>query len=127
MKAYLKIALFSLCLLMAGALASQETPVPQENSKKDPKAPKRSMMVLKVKISGMTCAHGCAKGIEDNVYQLKGVKSSTVDFESMTGTFIFDEVKISKEKIIAAIENFNPGEGSEHKYKVEVIFCEPNK
>lgn len=127
MKTYLKIALICLSLMVSGTMLSQDKPVPQENSKKDPKAPKRSMMVLKVKISGMTCAHGCAKGIEDNVYQMKGVKSSTVDFESMTGTFIFDEVKISKEKIIAAIEGFNPGEGSDHKYKVEVISCEPNK
>lgn len=127
MKTYLKIAVLSLSLMVSGALVSQDTPVPQENSQKDPKAPKRSMKVLKVKISGMTCAHGCAKGIEDHVYGIKGVKSSTVDFETMTGTFIFDEVKISKEKLIAAIESFNPGEGGAIKYKTEVISFENNK
>lgn len=127
MKTYLKIALFSLSLLVSGALLSQDKPVPQENSQKDPKAAKRSMKVLKVRITGMTCAHGCAKGIEDAIYQIKGVKSSSVDFESITGTFIFDEVKVSKEKIISAIENFNSGEGGTPKYKAEIISFESNK
>ena len=113
--------------LVVSATNASAQPVPQENTKGQKDAPKKSMKILKVKISGMTCAHGCAKGIEDKVYQTKGVKSSVVDFESMTGTFIFDSVKITKEQLIAIIEGFSPGEDNEHKYKTEVISYEPNK
>lgn len=127
MKTYMTILLLSVSMMFSGVISAQDKPVPQENSQKDPKAPKKSMKVLKVKITGMTCAHGCAKGIEDAVYQMKGVKSSSVDFDTITGTFIFDEVKVSKEKIIETIEHFNAGEGTEHKYVVEVISYEPNK
>ena len=124
--------IFFAIILMTGTAASSyaqspSVPVPQTTSDGQTSTPKRSMKVMKVKITGMTCAHGCAKGIEDKVYQLKGVKSSTVDFDSMTGTFIFDEVKIKKEKIISTIEAFNPGEGTELKYKTEVISYTDNK
>lgn len=121
------ILTLTLGLFLAGPALLAQTPVEQENTKGIKDAPKKSMKVLKVKISGMTCAHGYAKGIEDKVYQTKGVKSSVVDYDTMTGTFIFDEVKVSKEQILALIEGFSPGEETEHKYKTELISYEPNK
>ena len=98
--------------LMAFSVSAQEIKTEKSGKK---------VVTMKVLITGMTCAHGCAKGIEDHVYRIKGVKSSKVDFETMTGTFVFDESKVSKEQIMNAILTFNPGEANTPKYKAEEI------
>lgn len=71
-------------------------------------------------IEGMTCAEGCAKGIELSVLKQKGVKSSTVNYDTKRAKVIFDQTKISKEKIISVVENFKP-EGEAPHYKVVMI------
>ncbi len=58
---------------------------------------------LKLNINGMTC-DGCAKGIEKNITNLKGITTNNVDYTNSEGSFTFDEAVISKGEIIKEIE-----------------------
>jgi len=58
---------------------------------------------LKLNINGMTC-DGCAKGIEKNITNLKGITTNSVDYTNSEGSFTFDEAVISKGEIIKEIE-----------------------
>lgn len=71
-------------------------------------------------IEGMTCAEGCAKGIELSVLKQKGIKSSKVDYDTKRAKVVFDSSKISKEQIIATVEGFKP-EGEMPHYKVVLL------
>ena len=55
------------------------------------------------KIEGMTCS-ACASRIERVVKKLEGVESANVNFASETLNVTYDEEKVDKEKITAAIE-----------------------
>ncbi len=72
-------------------------------------------------IEGMTCAEGCAKGIELSVLKQKGIKFSSVNYDTKRAKVIFDNTKITKEQIIKIVESFDPeGEDAPH-YKVVTI------
>ena len=79
------------------------------------------IQTVRFNITGMTCAEGCAKGIEGALYKQKGVKSSEVDFNSQIATVIFDAGRISKAELIRVIESFNPGEKGEMHYRAEEL------
>jgi copper ion binding protein len=79
------------------------------------------IQTVRFTITGMTCAEGCAKGIEGALYKQKGVKSSEVNFDTQIATVIFDAGKISKADLIRVIESFNPGENREMKYRAEEL------
>ena len=72
-------------------------------------------------IEGMTCAQGCAKGIELKLYQQKGVKLSEVNYDTKKAKVIFDPTKISLQKIIQLIESFKPENGENNKYTVTIL------
>ena len=82
---------------------------------------KKNIRTVQFHITGMTCAEGCAKGIEGALYRKKGVKSSEVDFEKQVATVIYDQHKISKEALVKIIESFNPGEGGAPTYHAEEV------
>lgn len=86
---------------------------------------KKNLQTLELKIAGMTCAEGCARGIESSVYKIKGVKKSTVNFDTQTASIIFDADKTTKEEIVKNIETYNPGEGIERKYVVTLVTPTP--
>lgn len=116
MKTKITIALITCMMLLSGHVLFSQN-----------KKAKKDLQTLELKISGMTCAEGCAKGIESSVYKIKGVKQSTVNFDSQTATIIFDAGKTTKEEIIKNIETFNPGEANERKYVVTLVDVKPNK
>ena len=68
-------------------------------------------------ISGMTCAMGCAKTIEENLSKLDGVQKATVDFDTKTATVEYDNGKQSPEKLIEVVEKSADGK----TYKVENV------
>ncbi len=84
-------------------------------------APGSSVKTIEFKIVGMTCAEGCAKGIETEVYKQKGVKMSKVDFETQKAKVVYDSTKISKEQLISIIQNFKPESETGRDYKVVEI------
>lgn len=61
------------------------------------------IITLKININGMTC-DGCAKGIEKNISDLKGITTNSVNYSNSEGDFTFDETRISKDEIINEIE-----------------------
>ena len=72
-------------------------------------------------ITGMTCAEGCAKGIELKIYQQNGVKFSEVNYEKQKAKIVYDPTKISLQKIIQLIVDFKPENGEINKYEVKVL------
>jgi len=55
-------------------------------------------------IKGMTCAIGCAKTIEEELNNLNGVQTATVDFEKELATVSFDKTVLTPEKITKVVE-----------------------
>ena len=68
-------------------------------------------------ISGMTCAMGCAKTIEENLSKMDGVQKAVVDFDTKTATVEYDNGKQSPEKLIQVVEKSADGK----TYKVENV------
>jgi len=58
--------------------------------------------VLELQIGGMHCA-GCAAGIEGTLKGLDGVLEAKVNFATSKGLFKYNPAKITKEQIIAKI------------------------
>jgi copper ion binding protein len=84
-----------------------------------PTSSSKGIQTMEFKITGMTCAEGCAKGIQNALYKQKGIKVSEVNYETQKGKVVYDPSKISKEQIITIVENFKPvGENITGKYKV---------
>ena len=65
------------------------------------------------KIDGMTCAIGCAKTIEKELAQTKGVKSATVDFDKKTAKVEYDSNAQSPEELVQIVEK--TGDGATYK------------
>ncbi len=61
------------------------------------------MEKIELKIEGMHCG-SCAVGIQMIATGLDGVSKAEVDYNGKKGVFEFDSAKVSKEKIIKAIE-----------------------
>lgn len=61
------------------------------------------MEKIELKIEGMHCG-ACATGIQMLTSQMEGVISSFVDYEGKKGVFEFDPAKVTKDRIIKAIE-----------------------
>lgn len=57
-----------------------------------------------IKIIGMHCI-SCAKNIEEVLSELQGVQESSVDFALGKANVVFDQKKISLEKILSAIKD----------------------
>lgn len=55
------------------------------------------------KVSGMTCGM-CAKGVEAQLKKLDGVNSATVSYKDGSATVVFDDAKVTPEKIKETIE-----------------------
>ena len=51
------------------------------------------------KLEGMHCT-SCAAGLQKKLFNLEGVKTSKVDFESKSAEIIFDKNVMSPEKIV---------------------------
>ena len=60
---------------------------------------------LAMNIEGMVCAMGCAKIIEKNLNQTKGIKEAKVDFETKKATLIFDANILSAKEVKQVVLN----------------------
>lgn len=96
---------------LPGCCKYERDPIESKDSK---------IQIFEFVIEGMTCRVGCAKGIELSVLKQKGVKSSTVNYDTKRARVIFDTTKISKEKIVEIVQNFRP-EGENPHYNVILL------
>lgn len=65
------------------------------------------------KISGMTCAFGCAKTIENTLSKTIGVTKAVVNFDTKTANVNYDASKINTESIIKTVQK--TGDGNTYK------------
>lgn len=57
-----------------------------------------------IHIEGMTCAIGCAKAIEQNLADMKGVQKASVDFDKKEATINFDLDVLTADDLVKTIE-----------------------
>jgi copper chaperone CopZ len=69
--------------------------------------------VTTFKISGMTCAFGCAKTIENNLSKTVGIQKAVVNFDNKTATVNYDANTIATNKIIKTVQQ--TGDGATYK------------
>lgn len=69
--------------------------------------------VASFKISGMTCAYGCAKTIENTLSKTAGVTKATVDFDSKMAHVTYDASLIDADNIIKTVQK--TGDGTTYK------------
>ena len=63
-----------------------------------------NLQTARFSVEGMTCAVGCAKTIQEDLTQLKGVQKATVDFETKIATVTFDKTVQNPKKLTTVIE-----------------------
>lgn len=68
-------------------------------------------------ISGMTCAMGCAKSIENKLAALEGVEKASVDFEKKTASVKYNSILQTPEKLVSFVEAVADGK----TYKVSNV------
>lgn len=82
-----------------------------------PKAKKEiavaNLQTASFNIEGMTCAIGCAKTIQEELSDLDGVQTATVDFDKKLATVSFDKTLQTPEKLTKVVEQ--TGDGKTYK------------
>lgn len=117
----MKTKFFAIIFLISFFAVNTNAQNTNANLEQETVAKQKSIKMVQFKVSGMTCAEGCAKGIENALYKLKGVKSSEVDFSKEMATVYYNEAKITKDQLKRAIETFNSNEKKELSYKAEEV------
>lgn len=85
---------------------------------REPVSNNSNIQTFEFAIEGMTCAEGCAKGIEMNVYKQKGVKFCEVNYDTKKAKVIYDSNKINNSQIIKWVEEYKPSKEETPHYKV---------
>ena len=65
-------------------------------------------MKEKFTVTGMTCS-ACSSGIERTVNKLEGVNEAAVSLMGESMTVEYDETKVSRERIITAVQDLGYG------------------
>ena len=60
-------------------------------------------------IEGMTCAVGCAKTIQEELTDLEGVQTATVDFDKKLATVTFDKTVQNPESLTKVVQATGDG------------------
>lgn len=69
-----------------------------------------NLVVVDYAVSGMVCAMGCAKTIQDEIAEMGGVAICEVNFEDEKAHIEFDKTQLSEKEIIAKIESIAEGQ-----------------
>ena len=64
---------------------------------------------MSMSIEGMTCAMGCARAIEVELKNLKGVASALVDFKASNATVTYNSALTSEETIVGFVNGYRDG------------------
>ncbi len=90
-------------------MATTETSVPKV--KKEIAA--ANLQTASFKVEGMTCAIGCAKTIQEELTELDGVQTATVDFDKKLATVTFDKTVQNPESLTKVVQA--TGDGKTYK------------
>lgn len=94
--------LLSISLTSCKDTASQ--PTKDVSVAKNKKAPAKNPATATFHIEGMTCAIGCAKTIEEDLSNMDGVQSASVDFDKKLATVHFDADVLSADDLVKKAE-----------------------
>ncbi|WP_298221371.1 heavy metal-associated domain-containing protein [Flavobacterium sp.] len=90
---------FTSCKQTASAPAEKNTAAAEKHAINPEKVETASFT-----ITGMTCAIGCAKTIQDELSETDGVQKATVDFDKKLATVAFDSSLQTPESITKIVE-----------------------
>ena len=99
----LSIALASVVFVGCKDTASKPTENATAETKKEVVAATKPETAT-IHIEGMTCAIGCAKAIEENLADMKGVQKASVDFDKKEATINFDLDVLTADDLVKTIE-----------------------
>jgi copper chaperone CopZ len=72
-----------------------------------------NLQTASFKVEGMTCAIGCAKTIQEELTDLDGVQTATVDFDKKLATVTFDKTVQNPESLTKVVQA--TGDGKTYK------------
>lgn len=72
-----------------------------------------NLQTASFKVEGMTCAIGCAKTIQEELTELDGVQTATVDFDKKLATVTFDKTVQNPENLTKVVQA--TGDGKTYK------------
>lgn len=98
-----KIALASVLFVGCKDAASKPNEGDSADTKKEIAVAKNPETAT-IHIDGMTCAIGCAKAIEENLADMKGVQKVKVDFDKKEAVINFDMDVLKAEDLVKTIE-----------------------
>lgn len=111
----MKISKFFLVASIIGLLGvscKQTASAPSENNMSATAKPvinPEKVVKASFTISGMTCAIGCAKTIENELSETDGVQTVTVDFDKKQATVAFDSSLQTPESLTKIVESAADG------------------
>jgi Cu+-exporting ATPase len=89
---------------------------PKETAKTETQAPKvkkaiatENVQTAQFSVAGMTCAVGCAKTIQEELTDLDGVQTATVDFETKSAMVTFDKTIQTPETLTKVVQATGDG------------------
>lgn len=114
------IAIIALSSLLFTSCKDNKAEVKTETASTENTAPKvkkeiaaANLQTASFKIEGMTCAIGCAKTIQEELTDLDGVQTATVDFDKKLGTVTFDKTVQTPESLTKVVQA--TGDGKTYK------------
>ena len=115
------ILFFISCKQAASAPLTEDSEVTVATNKSPEKIAK--LETASFNIEGMTCAIGCAKTIEKELSETKGVQKATVDFDKKEATVSFDSTKQTPKTLVKLVEATGDGK----TYKVSKVKSSGNQ
>lgn len=106
-KSFVGIALVGLLFVSCKKNAEETITEKEKTEKEAPKLKKEiaaeNLQTANFSIEGMTCAVGCAKTIQEELTDLDGVQTATVDFDKKVATVTFDKTAQTPETLTKVV------------------------
>ncbi|UQD55272.1 heavy-metal-associated domain-containing protein [Flavobacterium sp. K5-23] len=103
------------CLLFVSCKKNTEEAT-KETATTETEAPKakkeiatENLQTASFSVEGMTCAVGCAKTIQEELTELEGVQTATVDFDTKLATVTFDKTTQTPETLTKVVQATGDG------------------
>ena len=110
------IAVIALTGLLFVSCKKNAEEAPKETAKTETAAPKvkkviaaENVQTANFSVEGMVCAVGCAKTIQEELTELDGVQTATVDFDTKLATVTFDKTVQTPESLTKVVQATGDG------------------
>lgn len=110
------IATLALAAFLFVSCKKNTDEAPKEKAAAETDAPKakkaiaaENLQTANFSVEGMTCAIGCAKTIQEELSDLDGVQTATVDFDKKLATVTFDKTIQTPETLTKVVQASGDG------------------